>query len=243
MKPSAFTAALPGLSGSVLKWIAVLSMVIDHFAASILYHGIYVPAAKAGMTYAHDLYVFYRVLRGVGRLAFPIYCFLLVEGFVHTRSVKKYALRLGVFALLSEFPFDLCLYRSFWYIEKQNVFFTLLIALLAMALCETLRSSIPAQIAVCGAAMGLAYLLKTDYQWYGVLLVLFLYYLHDSRPFDLLAGVGALCWRKVEIPAIFGFALLALYNGQKGRQIKYLFYLIYPLHLLLFGVILRMMMT
>ena len=242
MNSSAFAARFPGLSGNVLKWIAVVTMIIDHFAASILYYGIYVPAAKAGMTYAHNLYVLYRVLRGVGRLAFPIYCFMLVEGFIHTRDVKKYALRLGLFALISEVPFDLCIYRSFWYIDKQNVFFTLLIALLAMAACETLRQSVPAQIAVCGAAMGAAYLLHTDYQWYGVLLVLFLYYLHERKPYNLLAGTAALCWRTIEIPAVFGFALLALYNGQKGRQIKYLFYLIYPLHLLLFGVILRMML-
>ena len=101
------------LSGSSLKIIAILSMVIDHFAASILYNGILLPAAPISQGSPYwNLYLVYRAMRTIGRIAFPIFCFLLVEGFFYTSNRKKYALRMLVFALLSEFPFDFALFNT-----------------------------------------------------------------------------------------------------------------------------------
>ncbi|NLC03985.1 MAG: TraX protein, partial [Tissierellia bacterium] len=92
----------------ILKIIALISMVIDHYGA-IFQSGI-------------DIY------RIIGRLAFPIYAFLLVEGYTHTRDVKKYGRRLLIFALVSELPFDLAFYGKLSF-THQNIFFTLFIGL------------------------------------------------------------------------------------------------------------------
>ena len=86
------------LTGAILKKIAVVSMIIDHTAAVL------VPYDQM-----HQLFIMLRIL---GRLAFPLYCFLLVEGFCHTRNVKRYLLSLLTFALISEVPFDLALSKT-----------------------------------------------------------------------------------------------------------------------------------
>ena len=93
------------MDGTVLKLIACLSMFIDHLGA----------VCFSGMM----------GFRIIGRLAFPIYCFLLVEGAVHTHDMKKYILRMGIFALISEVPFDLAFYHRLVYMGHQNVFFIL----------------------------------------------------------------------------------------------------------------------
>lgn len=120
-----------GFSGSTIKIFAMITMLIDHTAAVVLQR--IISAAQNSNTIADDsaLYSIYILMRSIGRLAFPIFCFLLVEGFLHTRNEKKYALRLAAFALISEIPFDLALFGkiNFGY---QNVFFTLLIGLLVM---------------------------------------------------------------------------------------------------------------
>ena len=96
-----------GLSGSTLKIIAIISMTIDHFAASFLYRGIMtLPSVSSNTDLMQVLRKLYLVMRDIGRPAFPIFCFLLVEGFCHTRNPKKYATRLFLFALISEIPFD-----------------------------------------------------------------------------------------------------------------------------------------
>ena len=108
-----------GISGSVLKWFAVITMVIDHFGASVL--ETYVmnvwgrsPLGNLFSDHWNELLRVDRILRYIGRPAFPIFCFLLVEGFLHTRDVKKYAMRLGIFALISEIPFDLAVRGKFF---------------------------------------------------------------------------------------------------------------------------------
>ena len=118
-----------GISGSVLKWFAVITMVIDHFGASVL--ETYVmnvwgrsPLGNLFSDHWNELLRVDRILRYIGRPAFPIFCFLLVEGFLHTRDVKKYAMRLGIFALISEIPFDLAVRGKFFDWQYQNVYVT-----------------------------------------------------------------------------------------------------------------------
>ena len=108
-----------GISGYWLKLIAVISMLIDHTSAVILEQ---IPGLEAPAFF----------MRIIGRAAFPIYCFLLVEGFYHTRSRAKYAGRLFLFALISEVPFDLAFSRRMWDFSSNNVFFTLLFGLLVI---------------------------------------------------------------------------------------------------------------
>ena len=129
-----------GLSGSTIKLIAVAAMLIDHTAAAVLARriiannrGLAIMDAGSGafgwMADRALLYAVYRIMRLIGRLGFPIFCFLLVEGFARTGNVKKYALRLGIFALISEIPFDLALSGRVSNPGYQNVYFTLLAGL------------------------------------------------------------------------------------------------------------------
>lgn len=234
-----------GLPGSVLKWTAILSMLIDHTAVVLLYG-----LAKVRHAWGPGIEsrLFYFVLRGVGRLGFPLFCFLLVEGFFHTRNRWKYLLRLSLFALFSEIPFDLAFQGTVLEFGSQNVFFTLALGLLAVILWDLLtkgneRGSPPLRgLAALGCALALcaaAHYLETDYGAMGVALILVLYLQHD-RPWgrDLLAG-GVLAamipfgshW--IELFGILCFPLFHLYNGERGRQMKYFFYIFYPAHLLL----------
>ena len=165
------------LSGTALKGLALASMTIDHAAAVILNRGLF----YSGAAYTQAHLTLYWVCRGIGRLAFPIYCFLLAEGFAHTSDRRAYAGRLALFALLSELPFDLALYGVPVYTGYQNVFFTLLLGLLA--LCALNAGSLPLPLRWAGplACVLAAEALHTDYGGFGVLLVLVMYLGRGSR--------------------------------------------------------------
>ena len=124
-------------SGTALKTIACITMLVDHIGASCIEAGILTPGLDAGTLSqdalsAYPLYRLDMVLRFTGRLAFPLFCFLLVEGFVHTHDVKKYVRRLFLFALISEVPFDLAFFRTPFDPSAQNVYWTLALGVLAM---------------------------------------------------------------------------------------------------------------
>lgn len=219
-------------TGSQLKIIALISMLIDHFALIILYWGYLYPNQPIIIgSDLHTLLKVYNVLRGIGRLAFPIFCFLLVEGFLHTSSRPKYALRLGVFALISEIPYDLGINNSWYYPEKCNVFITLLIGLLVIWAMEHFAGRFYLQAAAFAAGALLAYVIHSDYDYRGIILIALLYLFRYYRLMQALAGSVSLYW---EWPAIFAFIPICMYNGKRGRSLpKYLFYAFYPAHLLL----------
>ena len=231
-----------GLSGSALKWIALLTMLIDHFAA-IFYQG----SALAGRPLLSVGEYFF--LRSVGRLAFPIYAFLLAEGFCHTRSVKKYLLRLLLFGLVSEIPFDLAFQRYWFDMSYQNVYFTLFLGLLAVWLWERLTRGDPARsgalrvlcgLFTIGGAAAAAELLQTDYGAWGVLVIASMALSREKEWLrDVLAGCFLMGSSPFEVAGLADFALLHFYNGRRGRQVKYVFYLFYPVHLLVLVVIRR----
>lgn len=211
-----------GLSGSTLKLIAVISMLIDHTGAVLL----------TGSPY-------YSLCRTLGRLAFPIFCFLLVEGYVHTHDVKKYASRLAVFALLSEIPFDLAISGNMFNPYYQNVFFTLVLGLATLYGMDRAADAQGRVIAVL-AGMAAAALLRTDYSWKGVLAVAVLYQTRENRLWQSIAGALMFCW---EPPAMAAFVPLYFYNGKRGIPLKYLFYLFYPGHLLVLVLIKALLKT
>ncbi len=201
-------------------------MIIDHYGA------IFQPSEMA--------------FRMIGRLAFPIYCFLLVEGFLHTRNIKKYALRLFAFALLSEIPFDYAFYRGLnW--GHQNIFFTLFIGLVAMYFIERkdVQESASPLIAIGAAAA--ATFLATDYSFIGIIYILVFYYsknLPAVRRMSLVAGIFFLTnlvstgW--IQQYSLLSLPILLTYNSKPGPKIKplqYAFYWAYPLHLFIFAVI------
>lgn len=117
-----------GIPGSTLKWIAIIAMLIDHTGAILLESQI----MKEGTLEIEAIFVIDFIMRLIGRFGFPIFAFLLVEGFTHTRSVKKYALNLSLFALISELPFNLGFSGTLFYPGYQNVFFTLAIAVVTL---------------------------------------------------------------------------------------------------------------
>lgn len=127
------------ISGSVLKMVAITTMLIDHLGAGLLLPLLSLPPTFPLSTNDHGIsflfhrylltYEFYSLLRIIGRSAFPIFCFLLVEGLLHTSSRGKYLLRLLLFSFLSEIPFNLALFGGLRNANHQNVFFTLTIGL------------------------------------------------------------------------------------------------------------------
>ncbi|MBQ6403239.1 MAG: hypothetical protein IJI27_04985 [Oscillospiraceae bacterium] len=232
------------LDGAALKWIALISMLLDHIGYVLVAAWIRASGRTAALT------ALYYGLRGVGRLAFPIFCFLLVEGFVHTRSRAKYLLRLLAFALVSEIPYDLAFRRTLFYLGKQNVFFTLVLGLLAVWAWQTLIEgknergfslwrAAGACLAACGATAA-AHFLHSDYGIYGVLLILAFYpareepWLRDLCAALVLAAMVFLggVW-KPELFGLLALPLLHCYSGERGRQSKWFFYVFYPGHLLL----------
>lgn len=219
-----------GISGGALKIVAMVSMLIDHIAYIVI-GPVLVENGLEGF-----LYTLYRVMRGAGRLAFPIYCFLLTEGFCRTHDRKKYALRLLLFALVSEIPFDLAFYGAVWDTAHSNVLVTLLLSFLMMAGMEEAKKHFQnnwivlaaclASFAACGAC---AEWIHCDYGIKGILAVAFLYLFRRNKTEQLLAGCVAFCW---EPAALAAFPFIALYNGKRGTNLKYVFYAFYPLHLL-----------
>lgn len=239
-----------GITGSKLKLIAIITMFIDHVGAVIIENGVLQRVSSNSVTSANVLalraytnwLMIDRIMRWIGRLAFPIFCFLLVEGFLHTRDWKKYFMRLFVFSLISEIPFDLAIKQEVFYFGHQNVFFTLWIGLLVMVGMryiekkKTLSISMRylGEVAVVVAGMVLAYLLKTDYDWFGVFVIALLYFFRLDKKQQTLSGCIAFCW---EITAPLAFIPIYHYNGKRGSDFKYVFYIFYPVHLLILGLL------
>ena len=232
-----FEIKRPGLSGSTLKLIAIITMFIDHSAATVIPALKKLPSIQADPELIRQLTRLYTLMRKVGRLAFPIFCFLLVEGFVHTRSVRKYAQRMLLFALISEFAFDFALKTGWFFPGKQNVYWTLLIGLLVLwGMAEAFGMPV-IQIAICAAGLLAADLLKTDYSYKGVFLIEILYFFRCTRLYQCLAGAAAISW---EAFAPFAFIPVFFYNGKRGLNLKYFFYWFYPAHLILLGILSKM---
>ena len=187
-------------------------------------------AYQAFMSEYSWLVFLYDLMRLVGRLAFPLFCFLLVEGFLHTSNVKKYALRLALFALVSEVPFDLAVFGTLFDPKHQNVFFTLLIGLLVMIAADRFREKVWVQVVIYAAGMAAGLLLQTDYGYKGVLLIIILYIFRYERKTQALAGALTISW---ELTAPLAFLPILAYNGKRGLSMRYFFYWFYPVHLLI----------
>ena len=228
-----------GLSGTALKYIACITMLIDHIGASCIEAGVLLPALAAGAASCGGIPVSTllaadSVLRYIGRLAFPIYCFLLVEGFLHTHDLKKYALRMLGFALISEWPFDWAFFSGVYW-GHQNVYFTLLLGLLAMKALDTYQTpeGMPALKGILGAATCFlaAALLHCDYDVLGLALILALYMTRKDKRAQCIAGAVFSLFEPV---APLAFGLVWFYSGERGGSSKleqWAFYWFYPVHL------------
>lgn len=236
-----------GISQEVLKLIACVTMLLDHVGA-VLVNELFYEAAACGESAGYLLQI-YEVLRIIGRLAFPIYCFLLAEGAHHTRNPKRYALRLGAAAVLSEIPYDLAFYGGLT-VYHQNVMLTLLLGFLAIQVMEKCPN-VGLKIMAAVPFAVLAKYLHTDYGANGVM-VIALFSLTREHPKKHLLQFFGLWFLFSPSNAMFlnwlgGFrivmqewALLALipiwlYSGQKlswSKAVQWAFYLFYPVHIL-----------
>ena len=237
------------LTAAVLHIIAMTLMLMDHLWATLL-------PAREWLTCA-------------GRVAFPIFAFMAVEGYFHTRSFKKYILRMLLFAVLSEIPFDLMYGGTWFYPVHQNVLWTFLLGLLGVWLMEQVRKKgktwmyLLVCVLVVPAGLVLGTLCMVDYYGVGVLTVFVFYFLHGRKWWCFLGQLAALYWLNVELLGglmypvqLFGMefelcqqglALLALipiwlYHGRQGyhsKPFQYLFYAFYPVHMLLLVVVLN----
>ena len=226
------TERIKGISGSTLKLIALVSMLIDHTAAVVLERAI----IQGGYTETLDQ-VYYFMRMGIGRLAFPIYCFLLVEGFEKTRNRKRYGGRLFLFAIISEIPFNLAFRGRLLDLSYQNIFFTLFIGLLTIWIMDIIEKKNISYIwKVLGeglvflAAIMIAEVSHCDYGGRGIIAIGLLYLFRKNRIHQIIAGAIAFLW---ELTAPIAFLFVGFYNGQRGIKLKYIFYAFYPLHLLL----------
>lgn len=265
------TISLPKcFTGFHLKVIAIVSMLIDHVAyitlpymlgasygvkdGTVVYDGFKQPLLLWMAENEKVLWTINDVLHWIGRLAFPLFCFLLVEGFLHTRSKGKYAFRLALFALLSEIPYDIAFSSSLLNLRDNNVFFTLLVGLLMIWAISEVEKRIDKasgdklksgwkKLVYIGtvvlfasvAAFLVNFVFDSSYGASGVLTILVLYLLRNRPSAAVFISVfilAALNFSFIELFALPVVLLVAMYNYQRGPAIKYFFYVFYPAHLL-----------
>lgn len=220
----------------LLKIIAMVTMLVDHVTYCFI---------------PRDTF-WYLLGRGIGRLAFPIFCFLLVEGFYYTRSLFKYCLRLLIAAVLSEVPFDMFSNKAFFYWNYQNVLWTLLLGLLTIAIIDALKKkfypfknlayNIYSSIAIFVAAV-IAMTIGSDYGAFGVVLIVALYYCRGHNRIWAALAFLVICLAfygfsaNIEFLGVLAFLPLCFYKGEKGRNDHHLFYAFYPAHMLVLGIL------
>lgn len=232
----------------MLKLIAIIVMTIDHTGHML---GIDYRDGKnyLGDIFTHDQYM---MLRTIGRVAFPIFCYLIVEGFFYTRNVWKYSGRLLIFALISQIPFNLMQTREIYTPGcNTNVFFTLFFGLLAVTVmdaCIKTAKKLKSEksynsfsnvryyavgVVFAFAMMLIAETLKTDYSSLGVIIIL-LFYIFRGKPVRLFISMYLAIYylsTNLEMYALYAFIPIFLHNKKKGPGLKYFFYVYYPLHI------------
>lgn len=207
-----------------LKLIAVITMTIDHIG---------------GLLFPQNI-----LLRVIGRLAFPIYCFMLVIGFRKTSNIKKYIGRLFLFALISEIPFDIAFLGTPFNFAYQNVFFTLLIGIMMLEGIQILKSYFITEsifvnevleVILLFAAAFFAEFIKTDYGFFGIIMIYIFYKFEKDILCNILfqAFINIFFLGGIQGYAVFAMLPISLYNEKQGiNKFKYFFYWYYPLHLL-----------
>lgn len=247
-----------------LKLFAVLAMLLDSIASIILYNTNYT-----------GLYILFK---SIGSLSFPIFAFLIVEGLYRTKDVKKYLKRLGIFALISEIPFDIALYQYFWksnllrdiksiyengyndhnlevliknIFGRQNVLITLFLGLLLIYLMSLVEKKYEKELLLSNLVDAVltvvfcvvAYFMNPYYGFGGILIIVAFYLFRSSKAMisimlflingTLLANIrSGNIMDLIQLLATLAMLPIAFYNGKKGKDIKYFFYIFYPAHLL-----------
>lgn len=231
-----------GLTAASLKRMAAVLMLIDHIGAYLIgTHGAAPASAPASYVYL--------VCRLTGRISFPIFLFLLTEGFQKTASLRKYLARILCFAVLSEIPFDLNNSGKLWAPGYQNILFTMALCLLMLALirrAEVWKAGHPEReaagygliVLITAAASAVSWLLHFDYDWLAPVLAAFFYLMRSDPVMQTVCGSVLLLLYGMPT-AIFCFVPIRSYGGRRGNGSRYFFYVFYPLHLFLIWLIKR----
>jgi len=315
------TTEKKGLTSFAIKVIAIVTMLIDHCGAVFVERRLSiiketVPNYEGDPTYV-ALNITDGIMRSIGRIAFPLFIFLLIQGFMHTRNRLKYAIRLGLFALISEVPFDMAFRNTYFTMSYQNVFFTLFLGFLFMCVADFIYKkhiapwlgyvsivlnsvfigffcvmivntigytkfnttpfanlgalvavavfaaiTVIVEILVCRKKpfeelsrlalsitvlillMFVAGLLYTDYNVGGVLAIAVAYACRESKTKTIVGAVItlALTCGFIEAVAIVDYFIVAKYNGERGKSMKYFFYAFYPCHLLIIALIAKFLL-
>lgn len=226
-----------------LKIIALITMFIDHIGYVIFPNHFW--------------------LRYIGRIAFPIYAFLISEGLKKTSNIKKYLRNLLILALISELFYDLCFNKNINFFYKTNTVYTLFIASSSIYLYNKNSDNIIKYLSLL-LGLSISHILKTDYDILGVLLIFIFYFLHNKYEY-LIYGI---IWVNIKylsnisyilqyifnkniylsniyiinslglyLFTIVPFLIIMFYNNKKGNSLKYIFYILYPLHLFILCII------
>lgn len=231
-----YLAWLPSFNASQLKVLAMFSMLIDHVNKVLI--GPYLTGQPGSLAYISSLFDI------LGRIAFPLFAFFIVEGFFKTHNRLKYLMRLLLFAAISEIPFDLFMSYQLWNPNANNVLWTFIIGFCLIWVSDCLVTAAKTPWRKVGAGIIIAILLviscliamlaSTDYEHFGVLII-FAFYLFYNQPW--IASVVGLGVLYKEWWAFLGFLAVLSYNGERGQQNKWLAYCFYPAHLLIIGIV------
>jgi len=205
------------MSAYYLKWIAVILTIIDHVG--------------------FFLFPQYRILRIIGRLSFPIFAFLIANGYSYTRDVKKYFLRLFIFANIIQLP-------SLFMSLPVNVFYTLSLGLLCIIVADSKQGDFTKLFEILGIIF-IGHLIGCDYGAYGIIMILVIFMTKERY---LLMSLGILvlsvlfyfkpyAWFNIQYLAALSPFIIMFYNKKPGRKMKYFFYLFYPIHMVILQVI------
>jgi len=259
-----------GFPANFLKIFAALTMLIDHAAVTLVYAKLAKFPEYLSLVFSTDatqeqinaipidylnLYSTYTVMRLVGRIAFPLFAFLIFEGFMHTSDYKRYLIRVGLCALVAEIPFNLIVSTSatiygitnvstsVFYPQHQNTVFTLLLGLFMLYGMKRFETDVLnpkaafkqwlGQLLCVVVACILSVLLRTDYSYIGILFIAMLFFFRTNKKLQIL--FGCIVFLSTNIASLLAFVPIAMYNGHiiRSKKFKYFFYIFYPAHLLL----------
>ena len=221
-------------SGAQLKYIAFLSMLVDHVNKALIYHFLSGEGILQRISDAFDI---------LGRIAFPLFAFFLVEGFFKTGNRKKYLASLLIFGIISEIPFDMALSGVFFEPNSNNIMFTLALMLITIWIIDTLKEKMqnmskyiwyPFSFVIVGIMCIISMVTGLDYEYHAIMIGYLFYIFYNKRVFAIFLGYLAIF---KEVWSLLGFSLILTYNGKRGKQNKLFNYCFYPVHLLILGIL------
>lgn len=241
--------SLPGISmsGTALKWIGFLFLCLSSFSAAVIQRGIMGFGADATAEAMYQAMSPEGGMMGPGTaavlcslismMALPIYIHLLCEGLRHTKDVKRYVIRLLVCALVSEIPYDFAMSGQLFDFSVQNPLWAMGLGAIMIGICRMWKAKSGAEgivfrAVVVVAAVLWALLLRVHMGALVILLIALFHFARQNKPVFYILGIGL---TSVQFPAPLGLLFVNWYDGTPAKGPRWMFYILYPVQLLLFG--------